>query len=1849
VVLPLASFAALALLVVAVLASASDAAVGQLESWGKFGFGSAAEFSKPSIVGVDSNTGSVFAGDETEDHTGYRIQKLSPTGTVQGTVTIPRFLDLPTPHEKPVALWGVAVDSSAHRFYVLEGGKQLAEGASGEFIAKKILVFSTEPEGGKLVAPSGGPSSLTLPTSETEALYKPLGIAVDPGTHDVLVMAEGPGSPKHIVIQRFNSSTGASINRFEDTANKLKPSLKSAISFAVAPSGKVYSVTGRPDKVGKANTRLWELPSNLSSVAEVPGFATAFDAEEISFGVEDKIASQLTGGPQLAISPSGKTIYWKERVEAPEEKIPGNFLVRGYSLTENATAQVYGGAESTTTCRITSGGAAFGVTGEGAGEKVVVFDFGPPPGAGEPGTVPEVAPPYGDKVLTFGQGGSGCPVPVAKFKANGTEGNIKVAKGTTVTFDASPSVLTSGPKSTAGFRKELIWKFGDGTEQVVTGVSGGEAALTTSHTYNSGGNFEATLQIHLKTPNYGNPALVSHKVEVEGSGATEFELKVTKNGTGSGVVTGPGINCGSECSKKYPEGTVVTLTGTPNAGSKAVNWESCPGTVNGSNQCEVTMTSNKEAKATFNATPSFQLKVVKNGTGSGTVTSAPAGINCGTECTANFAEGTVVKLTGSPEPGSKAVVWQTCPGTINGSNQCEVTMSAAKEAKATFDLEQFQLKVTKKGTGSGTVTSTPAGINCGTECEAPFNSGTVVKLTGAPTGGSKAVAWSGCDSVNGSNECVVTMSSAKEVEATFDLVPSFLLKVVKNGTGSGGVTSAPTGINCGTECSKSYAEGTVVTLTGTPNAGSKAVNWESCPGTVNGSNQCEVTMSAAKEAKAMFTLEQFQLKVAKKGSGSGTVSSAPAGINCGSECEAAFNTGTVVKLTGAPAAGSKAVVWNHCDSVNGSNECVVTMSAAKEVEATFDLIPQFQLKVVKNGTGSGTVTSAPAGINCGGECQANFAEGTVVTLTGTPDAGSKAVVWQSCPGTINGSNQCEVTMSAAKEAKATFTLEQFQLKVAKKGTGSGTVTSAPAGINCGTECEATFNTGTVVKLTGAPAAGSKTVVWNGCDSVNGSNECVVTMSAAKEVEATFDLVPLFQLKVVKNGTGSGTVTSLPAGIDCGSECQASFAEGTVVALTGTPNAGSKAVVWQSCPGTVNGSNQCVVTMSAAKEAKATFDLVQFSLKVVKNGSGSGIVTSSPAGINCGSECEAAFNTGTLVKLTGASTGGSKAVAWSGCDSVNGSNECVVTMSAAKEVEATFDVVGQFQLKVSKNGSGSGTVTSSPAGINCGSECAANFAEGTVVKLSGTPDAGSKALVWQTCPGIVNGSNECVVTLNESTEAVATFDSETQLLKVTKNGSGLGTVTSSPAGIDCGSECQASFVAGTEVKLTGTPNAGSKAVAWNHCDSVNGSNECVVTMSAAKEVEATFELEVTPPVGCNGSDIVGEGSTAQGAAQGKVWIPGFQGPGGLCNGKGTEPKVSYEATGSGAGLAAWDFNGPDGTPFDKTRAFTASDDGPRLDQLENAEAAAGSPVVVIPVAQTAITVAVNPPANCTVTEITNKQLEEIFRGTLKRWGQLGSQYAIGSGCSGAAITRVVRADGSGTTYQLKTYLGTIDTAPLACTEGKTWQQLAPIGAGGTPNTVWPENGKGGCGPKALSTVVAAPGNGGSSLVAKVNATAGSIGYAALPTLEAGKEGGTHWVKLQNNGNAQAAPTFAEPAEGNSANCLEAQYLVPLNAQVGQSGLHADWSRTFGSNNNIGGTAYPLCTLTYDMALTKYGAAGFSAGTEETVEDYLTQYVTAGSGQEALKEAADFYAPLPTSTKPKRDVYGAAQLAAGEIGF
>lgn len=82
------------------------------------------------------------------------------------------------------------------------------------------------------------------------------------------------------------------------------------------------------------------------------------------------------------------------------------------------------------------------------------------------------------------------------------------------------------------------------------------------------------------------------------------------------------------------------------------------------------------------------------------------------------------------------------------------------------DLEKLTLDVTKAGNGTGTVTSDPAGINCGTDCSEAYTPGTTVVLTATPTSGSVFIGWSGaCKHTN--PDCQVVMNSDKSVTAHF--------------------------------------------------------------------------------------------------------------------------------------------------------------------------------------------------------------------------------------------------------------------------------------------------------------------------------------------------------------------------------------------------------------------------------------------------------------------------------------------------------------------------------------------------------------------------------------------------------------------------------------------------------------------------------------------------------------------------------------------------------------------------------------------------------------------------------------------------------------------------------------------------------------------------------------------------------------------------------------------------------------------------------------------------------------------------------------------------------------------------
>jgi hypothetical protein len=172
----------------------------------------------------------------------------------------------------------------------------------------------------------------------------------------------------------------------------------------------------------------------------------------------------------------------------------------------------------------------------------------------------------------------------------------------------------------------------------------------------------------------------------------------------------------------------------------------------------------------------------------------------------------------------------------------------------------------------------------------------------------------------------------------------------------------------------------------------------------------------------------------------------------------------------------------------------------------------------------------------------------------------------------------------------------FTLQVTKNGTGSGTVTSTPSGISCGTTCSRSFSGGTTVTLTAVPASGSVFSGWSG-GGCTGTGSCTVPINNNLTVAATFNASAeptppppsgTFTLTVAKvQDGGTGNVTSSPVGIDCGATCTASFASGTSITLRASPTTGRFAN-WTGgpCAGSTNPS--CTFTLGANTTATARF-------------------------------------------------------------------------------------------------------------------------------------------------------------------------------------------------------------------------------------------------------------------------------------------------------------------------------------------------------------------------------------------------------------------------------------------------------------------------------------------------------------------------------------------------------------------------------------------------------------------------------------------------------------------------------------
>lgn len=443
----------------------------------------------------------------------------------------------------------------------------------------------------------------------------------------------------------------------------------------------------------------------------------------------------------------------------------------------------------------------------------------------------------------------------------------------------------------------------------------------------------------------------------------------------------------------------------------------------------------------------------------------------------------------------------------------------------------------------------------------------------------------------------------------------------------------------------------------------------------------------------------------------------------------------------------------------------------------FKMLPL--LIVSKVGSGAGTVTSVPTGTSCGSACNIPFAPGTPVTLTATPDSDSTFEGWS---GACTGTGTCQVTMNDNKAVTAMFKIIPPVAAFSTSPTSGGTPLFATITdlSKRAASWSWTFGDGTTsternpthiyktlgtytVTLAVTNASGSSTTQQNitvyTCQNqpvkIQETNAYYPSLTAALVAAIDGQTIRLQDWYFLEDAIISKSVT-LDGGYDCvytnktGTsmlEGEQRITGGTVrtydVRITGTtpstlpvifvaPTTDSFGTVFvntATAPHTFNVTNVGVANLNISNASLTGANSGDFT----KNAD-----TCSGRALTPGASCsvQAAF----IPKAIGAKT----------ADLAIVSND-----PASSTTKVNLNGIGTLpKLSIQKIGTGSGLVSSLPAGISCGSGCSSDFMKGTSVTLTATPVVDASFDGWS---GGCSGTGVCIVTMNADISVTATFN------------------------------------------------------------------------------------------------------------------------------------------------------------------------------------------------------------------------------------------------------------------------------------------------------------------------------------------------------------------------------------------------------------------------------------------------------------------------------------------------------------
>ena len=782
-------------------------------------------------------------------------------------------------------------------------------------------------------------------------------------------------------------------------------------------------------------------------------------------------------------------------------------------------------------------------------------------------------PPAGGSAAGSGTYDSGASVtvsatPSAGYRfANWTEDGTTVSDNTSYTFTATEnrilvanfiqtfSVSTSA-SPTAGGSVTGSGTYDSGAPVTVTATpaSGylffnwteGGAPVSSNSTY----NFIASA----------NRTLIANFIQT-------VTISTLSNPVAGGSTSGGGT---------YNSGTSATVTATPAAGYRFVNWTENGTQVSTLSSYTFTVSANRTLVANFILiyTISTSSSPVAGGstTGSGT-----------------YDSGASVTVLASPASGYRFVNWTESGIQVSANASYTFTASSGRSLVANFMLT-FSVAASSSPTAGGSVTGS------GT-----YDSGAPVTVTAAPAAGYLFFNWTESGTQVSSNATYnFTASANRTLVANF--IRTFSINT-SSGPAAGGTTSGGGTFNSGVS----------VTVTATPAAGYRFVNWTESGTQVSTLSSYTFTVSANRTLVANFILIYTVNTSSSPAAGGSTTGSGT------------YDSGTSVTVTAAPAAGYRFVNWTQGGaSVSTNANYTFTAQANRTLVANFFLIY------------SVNTSSAPA---AGGSTTGSgtYDSGTSVTVTATPAAGYRFEDWTQNGAWVSDNTTYTFTASANRNLVANF-VRLFTISTSSSPAAGGSTIGG-----------GTFDSGTTVTVTATPAAGYRFINWTE-SGVPVSDNTTYTFTASDNRTLVANFIRIYTISTSSSPAGGGSAGG-----------GGTFDSGASVTVTATPAAGYRFVNWTENGTSVSTNTSYLFTVSASRVLIANFIRITYTVTLSSN---------PAAGGNCSGG--GTYNSGEQVTVTAITILGYQFNNWTENGSVvSAGSTYTFTLSANRILVANF--------------------------------------------------------------------------------------------------------------------------------------------------------------------------------------------------------------------------------------------------------------------------------------------------------------------------------------------------------------------------------------------------------------------------------------------------------------------------------------------------------------------------------------------------------------------------------------------------